>query len=82
MTHREGDKLDHDEVKLFYRGVCPDCRRETLLQGPCGGGSINVKCGDAECGSRFNEMGPFGVERLSPASPLRPAEPVRAGRYR
>lgn len=48
--------------------VCPDCGAQ-LLKGPEGGLSVNVACSDEACGSRFNYMGPFGVERISDARP-------------
>ena len=47
------------------KNVCPDCSMDIykhMLMGPEGGGSINVKC--SFCGSYFNDMGPFGIERI------------------
>jgi len=42
---------------------CPDCGSMVFLKGPRGGLCQNFKCQD--CGSEFNNMGPFGIERLS-----------------
>jgi predicted RNA-binding Zn-ribbon protein involved in translation (DUF1610 family) len=44
--------------------VCPDCGNAIFLRGPRGAESINFKC--RGCGSAFNHMGPFGVERIPP----------------
>lgn len=41
---------------------CPDCNGIKFARGPAGGLSVNFKC--AECGSEFNNMGPFGTERI------------------
>jgi len=72
-TTKDGEALTADEVARFHAGCCPDCGAEGLLEGPHGGLSINVYCGDdAGCGSRFNCMGPFGIERISAASPNKP----------
>jgi len=49
-------------------GLCPDCQQPSLREGPCGGMSMNVLCCNYECLSKFNVMGPFGVERLTPKS--------------
>ncbi len=50
-------KLNQDEIKRMIRpdGLlqCPDCSTE-LLQGPCGGWSINMKC--PLCDVVFNWM--------------------------
>ncbi len=66
-TSKNDENLSQDESTIFYQGKCPDCQHQSLLQGPTGGGSINYKC--TTCGSRFNEMGPFGIDRISDASP-------------
>ncbi len=41
---------------------CPDCNGIKFLRGPKGGLSVNFKC--EQCGSKFNHMGPFGIERI------------------
>lgn len=65
-TFKNGQRLTEDETKAFRSGACPDCGARALLQGPSGGLSENVYCGNEErCGSRYNEMGPFGVDRIS-----------------
>lgn len=45
-----------------WKCICPDCGSEKFYEGPSGGMSINIKC--AGCGSWFNDMGPFGIERI------------------
>jgi hypothetical protein len=72
MTNRIWEALDDAEIAFFQSGKCPDCG-SALLEGPSGGGSQNYSCSNATavpCGSRFNHMGPFGVERISDARPL------------
>jgi len=49
-------------TEIFNEGKCPDCGVWEFLEGPQGGGSINIKC--ENCGSFFNEMGPFGIDRI------------------
>lgn len=69
-TTKDGEKLTDDEVARLIAGHCPDCEGDKLIEGPHGGLSINVYCGnDVSCGSKFNFMGPFGVERISAAKP-------------
>lgn len=50
----------HYEREAF--DCCPDCGGKEYLEGPHGGLSINFKC--AQCGSCFNDMGSFGVDRI------------------
>jgi len=50
------------EEKSLRKNICPDCGHEEFIAGPEGGGSQNFKC--RHCGSRFNDMGPFGIERI------------------
>jgi hypothetical protein len=64
--------LSDPETETFRSGKCPDCGTG-LVVGPSGGLSQNMYCGNDEtCGSRFNEMGPFGVQRITDASPKKP----------
>lgn len=68
---RRGDRLTVDELTLLANGVCPDCDLRAACRAGPGGGSLgNFAC--AGCGSEFNDLGPFGVERLST-----PGEPDR-----
>lgn len=67
-TQQKGEKLSESELVLLQRGHCPDCL-EKVVEGPSGGMSINFYCGSEDCGSRFNDMGPFGADRISDASP-------------
>lgn len=70
-TFHDRETLTDDEKAMFYDGKCPDCEAG-LVEGPHGGLSINYYCAnDVTCGSRFNEMGPFGIDRISNASPNR-----------
>lgn len=64
---KEVPMLSHEEEARFRQGICPDCTYECLARGPSGGGSQNYLC--QHCGSKFNEMGPFGIERISEPSP-------------
>lgn len=41
---------------------CPECNSTIFYEGPTGGLSINFCC---ENGHWFNDMGPFGVEKIS-----------------
>jgi len=56
-TARKKDKIL--ELECVRKNKCPDCKvKGKILAGPCGGISMNVKCG--ACGSEFN-ITPFGV---------------------
>lgn len=68
LTNQEGEMLTKHEMELFRYWHCPDCGAD-LLQGPRGGMSVNYECARSRCGSRFNVIGPFGVERTTNASP-------------
>lgn len=83
-TTLKGAQLNERETLLLCEhGRCPDCEAG-LVEGPHGGLSVNYYCADnTTCGSRFNVMGPFGVERISEASPLKPREKTASdGPYR
>jgi hypothetical protein len=86
-TTKNGEELTNDELtKMLAAAVpdtlnCPDCGR-TLMPGPCGGLSQNFSCSAVECGSRFNYMGPFGVQRISDARPDVVADLRRQSAYR
>lgn len=75
MSTNEMEKLDSDELARFRGGACADCGAP-LIEGPHGGLSVNWRCGDALCGSGFNDMGPFGVERITVREPNRTAKVV------
>lgn len=49
-------------TEIFREGKCPDCGVWEFLEGPSGGMNTNIKC--KNCGSFFNEMGPFGIDRI------------------
>lgn len=70
-TLHDGDKLTSEETTKMLGGPtpqCPDCG-STFLAGPSGGLSVNVACSNKICSSRFNVMGPFGINRISEARP-------------
>ena len=69
-TYLNGDRLTKYEEDLIYSSQrCPDCGKGRLMRGPSGGGSQNYRCDNEDCGSSFNEMGIFGWQRISDASP-------------
>lgn len=54
--------IKHSKLECVRKSECPDCdAKNSMLMGPRGGASVNVKC--ENCGSRFN-VTPFGVERI------------------
>lgn len=74
---KDREKLTDDEMQIILsKGErhCPDCDTENVVEGPSGGLSINRYCLNPECGSRFNDMGPFGWERITDAKPNAPKE--------
>lgn len=68
MTTKDGDRLTDEELQKMGEDQkkCCDCGG-SLLRGPQGGGSYNMACPD--CGSEFNWIMPFGVERISDKGP-------------
>ena len=68
LTSKDGESLTEDEMVLVgeFVNTCPDCGN-SFLYGPTGGGSQNVAC--EHCGSEFNIMLPFGIERISDRGP-------------
>jgi len=78
MTTLDGQDLNDEEKKVVMSGKCPDCATPGLLEGPSGGGCTNIYCAnEATCGSRFNVMTPFGISRISNASPNKPKPEAR-----
>ena len=69
-TSKVGEMLTNEELKLFKVSECPDCE-SFLAMGPSAGISVNYYCISPLCGSRFNSMGPIGVERVTDACPSR-----------
>jgi hypothetical protein len=74
-TTKDGEQLTPHEVSFIKRGLCPDCEHPELLEGPSGGSTLLIKCGNAECDSRFN-ISPFGIDRISDVKPGPPSKPV------
>jgi hypothetical protein len=62
------DRLSDENAETFYSQKCPDCGSK-VVSGPRGGLSVNWDC--VKCGSGFNDLGPFGVERVTEVSPGR-----------
>jgi hypothetical protein len=83
-TNKDGEHLTQDEHDFVEKNRrCPDCETGQFLLGPEGGNSQNVRCDNPECGSEFNFMGVFGIDRISDASPDKPpVPPVPEGPYR
>ncbi len=54
-------QMSKEESNKVLDRVCPDCGN-MLLEGPCGGLSINVHC--SSCFSRFNDCFVFGAQRI------------------
>lgn len=64
------ESLTHYEKEFIMEHLkCPDCETGGLLEGPRGGGSTNVLCNNAECGSKFNLALPFFADRISDKAP-------------
>jgi len=76
---KNGEDLTEAEMagmrgRRLTEALCPDCKSQGFLAGPCGGGSQNFKCANPSCGSAFNDMGPFGIQRISDPSPDAPKD--------
>jgi hypothetical protein len=58
--------LNEAHILALDLGLCPDCGRNQLTEGPRGGCSTNIYCD--LCGAGFNMVigieGPFGKERI------------------
>ena len=70
MSTRKYEECSPEEHKAVAAHVCPDCG-SPLHEGPHGGLSVNWLCPNPKCGSKFNDMGPFGSERISDRQPRR-----------
>jgi hypothetical protein len=87
-TTKNRQTLTEDEEAFVLARIkmelpcCPDCESGYFLEGPSGGGSINVKCDNKNCGSKFNLMVPLCIDRISDPSPDKPKEMVSLGEYR
>lgn len=69
-TTQYNEWLTEFELGIISKNKCPDCECSSLLPGPEGGGSKNYYCLRKTCGSGFNLVGPFGVQRITNKSPL------------
>lgn len=81
-SYADRESLTEWEIGQVGSGRCPDCEHEGLLAGPRGGMAQNFKCANSGCGSRFNDMGPFGIDRISDPSPDKPPGDGNGGAYR
>lgn len=71
ISEKDGESLTPWEIKSIDEAKCPDCG-SGLLQGPCGGGAMNVYCANPEeCDSKFNIMFPGSVDRISDRQPAK-----------
>ena len=59
------DDVSKSEELLLKQDICPDCLGTGFLEGPCGGGSVNVMCANEKCQAKFNMCGPPTPQRLS-----------------
>ncbi|MBA7482928.1 hypothetical protein ES707_18432 [subsurface metagenome] len=57
-------EVTEEERRKLSKGICPDCGNTRFLEGPHGGGAVNVKCANKECESKFNLCWPFTPERI------------------
>jgi hypothetical protein len=66
-SDRTSGNVTEEELKWMQTnaGYCPDCGGD-LLEGPHGGGSVNVLCNT--CLNKFNIMGFVWIERIGSAS--------------
>ncbi len=69
----DGDDLTDWEVAHLKMNVCPDCLgSDGFFEGPHVGVSVNFKCANPQCGSRFNGLESLEfVDRISEPSPDR-----------
>lgn len=67
-TYNNYERCSEAEAGMVALQKCPDCYGP-LAQGPSGGLSINFWCLTPMCGSGFNDMFVFGVQRISDARP-------------
>ena len=57
-------EMDDNKVKELFEKyeACPDCGSENFMEGPSGGGAVNVKC--RGCGHWFNLGLPLFIQRI------------------
>lgn len=70
FSTKEGEQCLPHERNDVRAGKCPDCGA-ALREGPHGGLSVNWYCTAANCGSGFNVMPVFGIDRITDAMPKR-----------
>ena len=50
---------------------CPRCKKSQWIEGPSGGGSVNILC--SSCGSKYNHT-PFGLDDITDKETLKRIE--------
>lgn len=43
---------------------CPKCNGSQWIDGPGGGSFGNIECGNNKCGTKYNNMGIFGLQEI------------------
>lgn len=61
-------KLPKEKRKVdnFGNVICPDCGNTDWIQLTGGASFGNIECDNPGCSSRFNDLGPFGLQRIMP----------------
>ena len=57
---KKTDQVEPDSGHL----KCPNCGNDKWYEGPGGGSFGNIQCGN--CGKAYNNLGPFGLNEISP----------------
>ncbi len=68
-------KLTQEEDTKLKSGVCPECESKHFVEGPWGGGAVNIAC---ENGHRFWFAPPFTSEYQGQIRVEREGEMLRA----
>jgi hypothetical protein len=64
ISYEEPEMLPAAQAALVHEDrLCADCLK-ALEEGPRGGECVNWYCTSPTCGSKFNDMGVFGVHRI------------------
>ena len=63
IIYKKSKPYMYEEEKISSYLKCPDCQHDSWIQKAGGGSYGNIKCGN--CGSEFNNLGPFGLERIN-----------------
>ncbi len=66
IVRAQRERCTIEEQTAIRHGFCPDCGSAQLMAGTLWNFSATIQCGNPRCGSKFNVMGPTGIERVSP----------------